>query len=257
MLLRCIQCQQDFAPTNAQRVLWYKTKKQRVYCSKDCSRTHQRGPTVELSCTNCQQPFIPNEVQRKQWLNTGRKRAYCSVDCLTAYCATLSSRTMAATNRKYASSRMRERNPMRHSAIRDRVSKTMKDRGCCPTIRGGNGKPLPVPQRTLWLALGAEWLTEFVVPTRIPMGNGYPTCYKIDIAHPMLRLGIEVDGNSHKPIKRQQQDQKKEEVLHGKGWTILRFSNQAVMERLEECVQTVLCTTSKLKGCTPTSPMAL
>ncbi len=34
----------------------------------------------------------------------------------------------------------------------------------------------------------------------MPRGSGYPTCYKLDIGHQELRIGIEMDGPSHGTI---------------------------------------------------------
>ena len=76
---------------------------------------------------------------------------------------------------------------------------------------------------------------------------GVPTHYKLDIADAANRVAIEVDGPSHSTLARKEQDARKDAFLAGSGWTVLRFSNQQVMERLEECVQTVMSTISKLK----------
>jgi very-short-patch-repair endonuclease len=86
-----------------------------------------------------------------------------------------------------------------------------------------------------------------VVPTRAKKINPdrLPSHYKIDVANEALKIAIEVDGVSHGMLTRQEQDRKKERFLRRCGWTVLRFSNQDVMERLGECVQTVLSTISK------------
>ena len=132
-----------------------------------------------------------------------------------------------------------------------KVSQSLKEMGHGPTIRRGNGHGPTTQEQMLAEALG--WTTEFAVPTKIPKGNGYPTCYKIDVAAPWLKVGIEIDGNSHCVIERQQQDRKKEECLAGLGWTILRFTNKQVTQDLAGCVRTVLSTTSKLKQTITTS----
>lgn len=83
-----------------------------------------------------------------------------------------------------------------------------------------------------------DWPTEVVVKTQMPRGLGYPTHYKIDIAHTTLQIAIEVDGGSHRSLLGLQRDAKKTAFLHGVGWTVLRFSNREVMEHLADCVQT-------------------
>ena len=55
------------------------------------------------------------------------------------------------------------------------------------------------------------------------------------------KLAVEVDGRTHKKDR----DAIRDSFLRKLGWKVLRFSNEAVTERLEECVQTVLSTISK------------
>jgi hypothetical protein len=133
---------------------------------------------------------------------------------------------------------MTEKNPMSNPVVRAKQKATLRAMGWKPPIQGGNGKPIPVPQQMLACVLG--WQTELAVCTNQPKGCGYPTAYKIDIGEPTLKVAIEVDGGSHCSKVRQAQDRKKEELLIGLGWKVLRFSNKQVMEHLEECVQTVL-----------------
>ena len=93
---------------------------------------------------------------------------------------------------------------------------------------------------------------EVAVPTRMPRASGYPTAYKVDIAHPMLRLAIEVDGNSHGVIQRRAQDAKKDALLSSLGWTVLRFSNREIASGTSACAQEVLSTISMLRARRPT-----
>ena len=157
------------------------------------------------------------------------------------------SKRMSKTNMQRAetiSERMREANPMHDPKTRERQRTTLRARGWAPPTRGGNGQPLPVPQRLLACALG--WETEVVVPTgRGARKRGLPNNYKIDIANADLMVAIEVDGQSHKAINRQEQDKRKDMFLRGLGWTVLRFTNGQVTGHLEDVVQTVLSTISK------------
>jgi very-short-patch-repair endonuclease len=95
------------------------------------------------------------------------------------------------------------------------------------------------------LAKKFDVYAEYPIPTKMPRDSGYPTCYKVDIAIPEKMIAIEVDGGSHSAIERQMQDKKKDAFLKKLGWNVLRFTNKQVMERLEECVQTVMSTISK------------
>jgi superfamily I DNA/RNA helicase len=107
------------------------------------------------------------------------------------------------------------------------------NKGTRPPIQGGNGKGLTVPQATLLSALGDNWASEYVVPTRKGRGNGYPTCYKIDIAHPGCKIAIEVDGQGHKGA-RKKLDEKKDAFLSSIGWTVYRISNLEAVRDAEK-----------------------
>ena len=158
-----------------------------------------------------------------------------------AFCmAWLSSKTIKATVTKYGADYMARNNVGRHWSLADRarISRRLREIGHRPKTRGGNGKPIPVPQRMLADAL--RWPTEVVVKT-----GTLPHCYKIDVADEETKTAVEVDGGSHGSAARREQDRRKDKILAGLGWTVLRFSNRRVMERLGECVREVLSTTSR------------
>jgi very-short-patch-repair endonuclease len=213
-------------------------------------------PQILAHCTHCQQVFLLT----KKWQRDGFKKGnnlYCSDGCRTIAVSRRSSETMARTNRKYASARMKANNPMHKEASKQKMKATLHAIGHAPKVRGGNGQGPTLPQQALAQALG--WQMEYVVKTHVPKINPQhlPTSYKLDLADPIFKIAIEVDGKSHLQLERKAQDRKKEQVLNGFGWTILRFTNQEVMEHLQECVQTVQSTILKLKTITPTSPTDL
>jgi hypothetical protein len=155
----------------------------------------------------------------------------------------------------YASKRMKENNPMKSAGSREKMRRTLVNIGHNPPVRGGNGTGLTVPQSELLLRLQtsgdlSSWIPECVVLT----GMNYPRCYKVDIGNPSEKLAVEVDGKSHGLLLRKQQDQKKDVILNGVGWTVLRFSNEDVLANPTLCVQTVLSTISKLRTRIHTSP---
>jgi Protein of unknown function (DUF559) len=195
-------------------------------------------------CVQCQRPFQLTTNHQRTRLRAG-KPVYCSDTCRRERCARISSETMARTNRIYASARMTINNPMHREEARRKVQAALQAMAHAPTIRGGNGKGPTLPQKLLAEALG--WPMEYVVKTHLPKSNPMhvPTSYKIDIANPTHLIAIEVDGMSHTARSRQAQDRKKEQVLAGLGWTVLRFANQEVMEHLQECVQMVRSITSR------------
>jgi len=141
---------------------------------------------------------------------------------------------VADTNRKYASARMVSNNPMHDAATRQRVSDTMKGRK--PSVHGGNGNGLTAAEQALSEATG---LLPYVVLTHMKRYSGYPAVYKLDLADPQRKLGIEVDGKSHCVLSQQVLDRKKENLLRTLGWTILRFTNKQALEETAECARKV------------------
>lgn len=164
-------------------------------------------------------------------------RVVCSLPCQRR----LSSMTMSATNRKYASARMKRKNPMKDPKARAKVSASLRVAGRRPRVRGGNGHRT-VPQVLLAKALG--WPTEVSIPIKMP-GWGFPKAYKVDIGNEVLKIAVEVDGNSHRTLKGREKDRKKDFALGMLGWTVLRFWNHQVTDDLQGCVRTVLSTISK------------
>jgi hypothetical protein len=134
-----------------------------------------------------------------------------------------------------------------HSAdIREKVGRRLRTLKHRPAVRGGNGSGPSVAQARLAETLGPSWTLELSVGTgKGGRASGHPTHYKLDLANRAAMVAIEVDGLSHGLLTRAAQDRKKDAFLASRGWRVLRFSNAAVMERLEECVRTVLSTTSK------------
>lgn len=133
-----------------------------------------------------------------------------------------------------ASKRMVRENPMRDKVTRAKVSHSLREMGHAPPMRGGNGRPMPTPQRLLLEALGSGWVAEHVVVTRAKrVLGGLPTHYKIDIASPDRMIAIEVDGPSHSSLSRKVQDQRKTTFLESYGWTVFRVPNQRILNDLE------------------------
>lgn len=239
---KCIQCGRQFEATNARRT-----------CSQECQmarQTARRTPPPVLPCGICGTPVHCTTPTLR--VGARRGKVYCSPGCLHIARSKTSSVIMARTNRKYASGRMKSNNPMKNPLTRAKVSAAMTGRS--PILRMGNGTGPTSQEAALSQALG--WATNVVVKTKMPMGSGYPTCYKIDVGCKEMMVGIEVDGNSHKPLARQAQDHKKELFLTSRGWLILRFWNHEVDQNLERCLQIVKSSISKWNKTTTTSPMA-
>lgn len=152
--------------------------------------------------------------------------------CLRCY-----RKEMAERNRQTANQeRMKMHNPMENPAIREKMRETLKRIGHKPNIHGGNGTGATIPQKLLSDALG--WPTEVVVATKM-RNLWYPTCYKIDIANREQKIAIEVDGYSHGALRVKAADAKKTKFLESRGWKVLRFTNDQVLNDLEKCVAMV------------------
>lgn len=126
---------------------------------------------------------------------------------------------------------------MRRKEAREKMSATLVAIGHQPRLRGGNGRG-PTPAETR-LALALGWQTNVIYCVGLGKSQGYPTNYKIDVGNEALRVAIEIDGASHQADKVRKADRKKQALLTSRGWTVLRFTNADVMERLEECLSTI------------------
>lgn len=191
-----------------------KKQEKRKFCSTACALFNpnswkQKGSKERKACTNCGKVFGP-------WIGKDGsmqgEKAWLKQDCCTQSCA------------------KKLKNPMYSDEVRERARNSLLLSGHQPKIRGGNGRPLPVPQKKLLEALGSAWKSEVVVCTKMGRYSGYPSCYKIDIGNMDNKIGIEVDGGSHQSRERQSQDIKKVQFLKGLGWNILRITNSRALE---------------------------
>ena len=226
-----------------------------LFCSRACFHLHHRRlmtrkPTIDKTCSACGKLFELSKVQRWKMESGKAQEFFCGRKCATAW---RNSRPGAQDwqkspeIRKKRSEALKEHNWLQTPEARQRKMEVLKDIGppnpAGPPVRGGNGRGPSVPQVMLAEALG--WKMEFVVPTNEPRGSGYPSHYKIDIANPVAKIAIEVDGNSHASAARRAQDEKKDGFLVSRGWSVLRFSNREVMGNLSDCVRRVMSTTSR------------
>lgn len=213
-----------------------------------CWQVGKRAVPYVVPCSICGVVSEVPAAKRQYYKKAGRY--VCSETCWRESYAVREHSGPREEGRKRLSESMRARNPMHRLDVRERVSQTLRDIGHQPPVRGGNGRGPTEPQRLLAEALG--WPMEHIVPTG-QKGNGIPTHFKLDIADPASMVAVEVDGLSHGAVERQKQDARKESFLRGRGWTVLRFSNQEVMADTEGCARTVMSTTSRLRARTPTS----
>lgn len=246
-------------------------------CSRSCGQILRAKLTgagrATVHCTECGKKF-------QAWPSA--KREFCSRSCLAKnklkrpeiVAALYSEETREKISdglrrfrktragrmqTKRDSIRMTEANadPVKKKRATARMMRTKRELGTLHIWsgeRGGNGT-LTSPQEALLAALGKKWKSEVVVKTLLPRPP-YPRAYKIDIGRKDIKLGIEVDGKSHRTKKGILLDAKKTRVLLRRGWRVLRFTNEDVTTRLSWVLSeiktavaaTSSSTTSKSKG---------
>src|SRR5689334_6113586 len=185
-------------------------------------------------------------------------KTFCSVPCLNRWMTgTPEGQKLICTKERrektsrFARNRMLTDNPMKREECRLKVSASLKKMGWKPKVRGGNGTgPTKAESLLLSLVNGSVW--NYGIKTGKWNGSGFPPMYKVDVAFPELKLAVEADGQTHNsPVKRMQ-DAKKTAFLQGLGWTVLRFSNRAILEDTEVTKLALMSIISTLKGITPT-----
>ncbi len=190
----CAWCGDSFTPAA-------RSKKPRRFCGTSCSaKWRMRQPEI-LAKIHSPEVAKKRGDSKSRWFKAGSPAAVKELD------------------------RIRALNPMSSPKARAKSSRTLRAMGHKPSVRGGNGKGMTVPQAALLGVLAGDWRPEYVVP----MGGkrGLPTCYKLDLAWPARKIAIEVDGHSHR--SRKEQDQKKDAALLALGWIVLRFWNWDIL----------------------------
>ena len=199
-----------------------------------------------VTCGNgaCAKRFLTNKSTWDKLKQGTQAQTFCSKECRFII-GSLHSKRVALAHAAIHSKRMQENNPMRRPEVRAKAaaSRRASETPWAPSVRGGNGTGPTVYQQLLATALG--WPMEVAICTKVPRGQGYPTCYKVDVGNRELQIAIEVDGRSHQHTLRKQADAKRTAFLNGLGWTVLRFTNHQVKDNLQACVQKVLSTISK------------
>ncbi|HPN72177.1 MAG TPA: aminotransferase class V-fold PLP-dependent enzyme, partial [Saprospiraceae bacterium] len=83
-------------------------------------------------------------------------------------------------------------------------------------------------ERLLWEAINGKQLRGLKFRRQHPI-----LTYILDFYCHELKLGIEIDGDSHNEEQQKLYDQKRTELLNAKGITIIRFGNQKIQNDLE------------------------
>ena len=73
------------------------------------------------------------------------------------------------------------------------MSRIHKALGHKPPIRGGNGTGPTTAELVLLKEFSLEAINNYPIKTGMKSGSGYPTCYKVDLGFPLLKLAVEAD----------------------------------------------------------------
>jgi Protein of unknown function (DUF559) len=181
---------------------------------------HQREP---VTCSSCGREFARRQL--------GGHRANClgkgAFQQPGVHAAAMRKRSANAAYREQLSARMQARIPMRRPDSRAKMTATIKGMVARSELvpygqrSYGNGG-LPTPTE----AAATGRYRDTVPQHAVTVGDGQqPYHYKLDLAWPSLKVGLDLDGSSHAAPKRQQADQRKDARLRAIGWTVLRVPN--------------------------------
>lgn len=196
-------------------------------CSKKCSMMLLHWESKDNfikenthKCVVCEKKFVKHQK--------GNLPKVCSLKCSGVL----------------SSKRMKVNNPMFEQQNIDKVRKKLIEKNHRPIIQGGNGRGATIYQLQLYNELSKyndSFEMELIEKTK-PYTDKFksPYHYKIDVASRLYKIAIEIDGLSHNTKKVKECDKRKEQLLNLKGWKVLRLSNLAIKNELQNCVQVVL-----------------
>ena len=173
------------------------------FCGTSCSAKWRMRQPEHLAKVHNPEVAAKRGASVSKWIRSGSPEAQAQLD------------------------RIRDLKPMLNPETRAKVSRRLKEMGHKPSVRGGNGRGLTVPQSMMLAMLDDSWQAELAVPLG-PREPGYPTHYKLDLGNAAMKVGIELDGHSHR--SRKALDRKKDDKLASLGWTVLRFWNNQILD---------------------------
>jgi len=93
---------------------------------------------------------------------------------------------------------------------------------------------MPKPEQILWYWLRNNNLKGCKFRRQYGVGN-----FVLDFYCPKLRLGIELDGDSHFTDQAKTYDEKREQFIKLQGIKIIRFKNTDVSQNIEAVVEEI------------------
>lgn len=248
------------------------------FCSTQCAYDYRSAPDLEnQSCRECGVKIISNKVRvfcgtecqgkwnkvnllpfikpgritkeclfcNEEFYRPDKNVKFCGRKCYIAYrsARTREKNTKACVfcNKDFVADRGGRKFCSQQCFINSRSKKKPK-RKTTTVMRGGM---TPV-EFEVWLALEGSygegvWYHSFRVA---PFGDVPDrSFYLLDFVHLPLKINIEIDGREHQ-FKREE-DRVRDEWLVSQGWTVLRFSNQEILDSIDlvmEKIQSVVMT---------------
>ncbi|WP_368040551.1 endonuclease domain-containing protein [Roseicella sp. DB1501] len=241
-MIHCLQCDKEFDLSLAG------PGPKPEHCSEACKSAFR---TITRTCQVCEEPFSFEVTSRKVF----QHREFCSITCkMKAQRANpLSEEKFSASMKEHYAAHggywKGKSNPAlrnwwntaseeEKAVVNKKSAQTLRAIGHRPKMRGGNGH-LTVPQ--ILLAERTGMTTELPISTKT-IRHLIPNLakhYKADLSDKDRMLVVEIDGNSHNSVKAQARDAKKDKALSLLGWSVLRFSNQEVMENTASVVERI------------------
>lgn len=222
----------------------------KVYCSDKCRRKaetirmrgvkRKKSRPHKLTCQHCGKEFMADKKDRQFCSKSCRsKQLYIDRPELreSSRQSMNEIRQRPEVQRKLDQHLNSKSNPFHDPVVKAKAKAALREKGYAH-LTGGNGQGLTVPQMLLQQRLG--WTAEYVVPTRAARNSGLPSHYKIDLAEPVLKIAIEIDGQSHEAIAAKERDAKKDSFLELRGWRVLRFKNREILEEIDHVVMKIM-----------------
>jgi len=104
------------------------------------------------------------------------------------------------------------------------------------------------PERRLWYYLRAGRFEQAKFRRQVPLGP-----FVVDFLCERARLVVEIDGDRH--AERRAQDAERTRWLNARGYRVLRFGNNEVMENIDGVLQTLSPALSQGRGSTARDPL--
>lgn len=218
-LLPCNQCGEIFKPSASQRRL--AAGHNPIYCSVACADAYVLEANFAAKCRHCQRQFVVRWADGfYDYIWDAEKNNFCSLDCLYAHLINHQQISLP---------------PVPAARVRSLALLTASDEISDRAV--GTTPQLNLFNRVAEVFAG-RWELEYSVATGLYQRDKRKL-YRIDIAHPQLKIAIECDGLSHRRRAAQVSDAVRDMALAQHGWVTLRFPYYRIKHDMSGCLEAV------------------